>query len=380
MKQALLACVADNGALHRVMQASSIGMAVVSLQGVWEEVNPALCRMLDYPADELVGRRIGEFTHPDDVAESERFIACLLEDRNLILDERKRYLRRDGFVMWGHINVAVLCNDDDEPVCFFTQIRDVSAEHDREEGLRASIEHSGAELEASNRQLQLFADAVAHDLRAPLRSIESFSARLAQMLDSRLDEVSRDHLDRIRAAAARMSDLLKSLGRLSHVTRAELKPERIDLSLLADWAGAELRDAGEQRDVAMRIQPGLVAQGDERLIKTLLDELIGNAWKFTRDSPQPLIEFGGEQQDGRMRLHVRDTGTGFEMRYSHKLFEPFQRLHGPEQGGGHGLGLAIAKRIAERHEGRVWAESEPGKGSTFFVELPLAPADRGAGR
>jgi signal transduction histidine kinase len=229
-------------------------------------------------------------------------------------------------------------------------------------------------LEISRRQLQLFADAVSHDLRAPLRSIESFSARLAERSSTALDDTSRDYLERIRAAAGRMSGLLEALGDLSYATRAELKREPVDISMLADWAIAELQDAEPGRSSDIRVQPGLRGYGDERLLKLLLGQLLGNAWKFSRDGAQVRIEVSGRSGEDGLDFSVRDAGCGFDARYAHKLFEPFQRLHGPDQGGGHGLGLAIAHRIVERHRGTLRGESGAEGGACFHVHLPAAPA------
>ncbi|HZX80849.1 MAG TPA: HAMP domain-containing sensor histidine kinase [Lysobacter sp.] len=225
---------------------------------------------------------------------------------------------------------------------------------------------------AEQRQLQMFADTVAHDLRAPLRSIESFAKLLDERAASKLDAAERMHLSRIRAAVGRMSGLLSALGELSRAASAAMQPSDVDLSLLAEWAIAELHDAEPERDVVVHVQPGLHATGDERLLRQMLRELLGNAWTFTRKAAQAVIDVRGERVGDRLRVSIRDTGVGFDMQYAHKLFQPFQRLHGAEQGAGHGLGLAIAQRIAQRHGGGVTAESVEGQGSTFIVELPVA--------
>lgn len=229
--------------------------------------------------------------------------------------------------------------------------------------------------DAATRQLQFFAEAVSHDLRAPLRSIESFSGLLAARASDVLDDTSRDYLARIRNAAGRMSSLLVAIGELSYAGRAELKPRPVDISLMAEWVIAELQEADPERSAEVHVQPGLEAHGDERLLKLMLTQVLGNAWKFSADAAQTRIDVTGQTDAaGRLHLTVRDAGSGFDMRYADKLFEPFQRLHGPEQGGGHGLGLAIALCIAERHRGRLAGESQPGQGSTFQIELPAAPA------
>jgi len=219
-----------------------------------------------------------------------------------------------------------------------------------------------------------FADALAHDLRAPLRSIENFAALLERRSGEVLDEASRDYLARIRAAATRMGTLLASLSELSAAQRAEPQLAPVDISLLAEWALAELADTHPQRQVQAVVQPGLVMHGDERLLRQLLQQLLRNAWAFTAGVADARIEVSGAAEAAGQRLAVRDNGVGFDPRYAHKLFEPFQRLHVAEQGAGHGLGLAIAQAVATRHGGRVRGESAPGTGTVFTFEWPVPPA------
>jgi signal transduction histidine kinase len=225
---------------------------------------------------------------------------------------------------------------------------------------------------AEQRQLQMFADTVAHDLRAPLRSIESFAKLLEDRAGPKLDAAERMHLSRIRAAATRMSGLLAALGELSRAASASMQSAPVDLSLLAEWVLAELQDAEPGRSIEVDVQPGLWVQGDEHLLKQLLRALLENAWTFTRGVDHARIAVRGESVDGRVHVTVDDNGRGFDMQYAHKLFQPFQRLHGVAEGAGHGLGLAIARRIAQRHGGNVAAASVEGQGSTFTVELPAA--------
>lgn len=234
-----------------------------------------------------------------------------------------------------------------------------------------------ADRSAEQRQLQMFADTVAHDLRAPLRSIDSFARLLEERAASKLDAAERMHLSRIRAAATRMSGLLASLGELSRAASAPLAREPVDLSILAEWVAAELQDEEPARHVDLHVQPGLHVVGDERLLKQLLRALIENAWKFTRGRDGARIDVAGRIEGGRLIVDIRDTGCGFDMQYAHKLFQPFQRLHGVEQGAGHGLGLAIAQRIARRHGGDVRAHSDSA-GSTFTLVLPAPAGEPGA--
>lgn len=218
----------------------------------------------------------------------------------------------------------------------------------------------------------IIAHGMSHELRAPLRAIDNFSALIAG--NTSLDATAHGQLARVRAACARMGGLIDALLELSQVSRAELKSETVDLGLLAEWVGAELQEAEPGRTATIEITGPLQVLGDQRLLKLLVGQLLDNAWKFSRERDSVRIEVTGERVDERLHIGVRDAGCGFDMRYAAKLFEPFQRLHGLDQGGGNGIGLAIAQRIVERHGGRLWVESEPGIGSTFHSDLPAADA------
>lgn len=230
------------------------------------------------------------------------------------------------------------------------------------------------QLQAAQREIEQFAFAISHDLRAPLRAIESFAA----LLERGADDKAPDHLQRIRAAASRMAALLDAMTELAHAGRHALRIEPVDLSLLAEWAAAELVEKQPERDASIVVQPDLVALGDERLLRLVLGKLLANAWRFTAPGQLVRIEVTGTRDASGLRLSVRDHGIGFEARYADKLFEPFQRLHGPDQGAGSGLGLAIARRAVERHGGRIHGEPAADGGSLFVVELPDTPASSGS--
>lgn len=228
--------------------------------------------------------------------------------------------------------------------------------------------------ELAARAQQALAQGLAHDLRAPLRAIDSFAALLAKQLQQgQVDDTGLDYLQRIRDAAARMAALIDALQELTAAGRAELRQQGVDLSMLADWVGAELQDAHPGRAAHIHIAPGLSVRGDEHYLKRLLNRLMENAWAFSAPRERVEITVEGERSGDRLHLRVRDRGIGFNPQYADKLFEPFQRLHGAEEGAGAGLGLAIAQCIAQRHGGRIRAESVPGEGSVFHLELPAGP-------
>jgi signal transduction histidine kinase len=238
----------------------------------------------------------------------------------------------------------------------------------------AALVQSNAALQAANRELETFSYSVSHDLRAPLRSIDGFSQALLEDCGDRLDAHEQEFLRRIRAATQRMAELIEALLALAHLTRVELRRENLDLSAMAKTIAADLQRQAPTRRVTFVIAEGLRATGDPRLLRVVLENLLGNAWKFTAKCPQACIEVGQLiEPDGALAVFVRDNGAGFDMAYADKLFGAFQRLHRAGEFPGTGIGLATVQRIIHRHGGRIWAESGVGLGATFYFTCPCAP-------
>ena len=246
-----------------------------------------------------------------------------------------------------------------------------------EDALHASPEARDAQLRSLLSQQEALAYGLSHDLRAPLRTIEAYSALLERRAGDALDATGREHLARIRGAAAKMGSLLEALLDYSRVERRAPASTPVDLGLYADLALAELQEADSAKRVQASLAPGMLALGDERLLRLLVTQLVRNAWHFSGD--ELVLRMDGHRVGDVLHVAIRDNGRGFDMDQAERIFQPFQRLHLPEEGAGHGLGLAIARRIAERHGGRLRAESVPGEGSTFHLELPAASADGAAG-
>jgi signal transduction histidine kinase len=235
---------------------------------------------------------------------------------------------------------------------------------------RILAEHASRDLEEANEELEAFSYSVSHDLRAPLRSIEGFSQILLEDYADKLDEEGENYLGRVRAASRRMALLIDDLLDLSRVSRRPLRRELVALSAQAREITAELGRSQPEREAEFVIAEGLTANGDVRLLRLVLENLLGNALKFTSREERARIEFGSTALEGReWGYFVRDNGAGFDEAYAGRLFGAFQRLHGPEDFEGTGIGLATVQRIVRRHGGRVWAEGEVGKGATFFFTL-----------
>ncbi len=243
------------------------------------------------------------------------------------------------------------------------KIRKLNAE------LEQRVVERTAELVATNKELEAFSYSVSHDLRAPLRSIDGFGQALLEDYNDRLDEQGKDYLQRMRAASQKMGNLIDDLLGLSRVTRSEMHRETVNLSQVVQRIAAELRQLEPERQIEFDIAEGVAAYGDAHLLYVALENLVENAWKFTRKHPAARVEFGMTENEGRQAYFVRDDGVGFDMAYAGKLFGAFQRLHDMREFEGTGIGLATVQRIIHRHGGQVWAEGAPGKGATFYFTL-----------
>lgn len=238
--------------------------------------------------------------------------------------------------------------------------------------LEARVAERTRELTWANKELESFSYSVSHDLRAPLRAVDGFSQALLEDEAERLSEEGRELLHRLRAAATRMGQLIDDLLLLSRVSRTELRRAPVDVSALAREVVDELRRREPGRDVTVTIAPGLQAEGDARLLRVLLENLLGNAWKFTSKRPGATIELFAEERGGKTHYAVRDNGVGFDMAYASKLFSPFQRMHKATDFPGTGIGLATVQRIVQRHGGLIEADAAPGAGATFRFTLEEA--------
>jgi PAS domain S-box-containing protein len=316
-----------------------------------------------------------EFVHPDDIPNATETFAQLTQNPGATVHTEIRGQHRDG--SWHTFEVIGKNLLDDPAVAgIVANFRDITERklaeqevHRLNEELEQRVIERTTQLQAVNKELEAFAYSVSHDLRAPLRSIDGFSQILMEDYTDKLDDEGKDYLQRVRSASQRMGELIDDILSLSRVTRGEMRYESVDLSALAETIRTELQQSQPERQVEFTTTPGLVARGDSHLLRAALDNLLGNAWKFTKTRAPARLEFGMVKNNGQLAYFVRDNGVGFDMAYADKLFGAFQRLHSPSEFEGTGIGLATVQRIIHRHGGNIWAESVVDQGTTFYFTL-----------
>ncbi len=243
--------------------------------------------------------------------------------------------------------------------------------------LEERVRQRTSELEGANQEMEAFTYSVSHDLRAPLRTISGFSDILLDEYGEQLDEQAHHYLERVRQGTQKMERLINDLLKLARVTRGDLHHSDVDLSAMANEILVEMGHGDPAREVKVNLPDRLCVHADKRFIRVVLENLLSNAWKYTEKEDQPEISMGCEKKGEQTVYFIKDNGAGFDMKYAHKLFTPFQRLHSSQQFDGTGVGLATVHRVIHRHGGEVWAQGEVGKGAIFYFTLPRAPAPTG---
>ncbi|MBX3226016.1 MAG: PAS domain S-box protein [Labilithrix sp.] len=352
-----------------VMEAALDAIVLMNHEGLITEFNPAAERTFGHTRDEVLGRPLSDVIVPPALREHhragvERYVAT---GEASILGRRIEVpaMRKDGSEFPAEVAVVPI-RAEGAPI-FTGYIRDLT---ERKRAAKAELLQREKEAaQAANRELEAFSYSVAHDLRAPLRGLGGFSSVLLEDYGDVLDEEARSMLRRIIAAGVRMGQIIDALLALARLSRTELRRETVDLTKIARDVFDHLRTLEPARDVELVAMEGITANGDAGLLRVALENLLGNAWKFTRHQARARIELGATPAADGGGYFVRDNGAGFNMAHATRLFTPFQRLHSPEQYEGTGVGLATVQRVVLRHGGRVWVEAKEGEGATFRFTL-----------
>jgi PAS domain S-box-containing protein len=346
--------------LAAIVEASDDAIIGKTLEGVITSWNQGAHRLFGYTAEEMVGKSIYLILPPGRELEEPAILAALARGEVRRFETVRR--RKDGRDIDVSVTSSPVRDASGRVVAISKVARDITDRKQAETALALAKDRA----ESASRELEAFSYSVAHDLRAPLRGMNGFAQVLLSTYKEKFDAEGQDWLEEIVLNAAKMGDLIDGLLSLAQLTRSELKPARVDLSQVVREAAARLAALEPQHAVELVVQAELYAQADLRLARALVQNLLANAWKFTRQVASARIEFGAIAKDGEPAFFVRDNGAGFDMAFAGKLFVPFQRLHTADEFPGTGIGLATVQRIVRRHGGRVWAEGAVGAGATFY--------------
>ncbi|HEX6631548.1 MAG TPA: PAS domain S-box protein [Gemmatimonadaceae bacterium] len=353
------------------MHSSPIGMALRGLDGRWLAVNRALCEIVGYTEEELRGLSVADLSHPDDLQTDMDFADELLAGTRAPYSREKRYVHKNGNTVWILLAVTLVRGANGEPRFFITQMKDIT-DRKRAEELLA---RQAAELARSNAELERFAYVASHDLQEPLRMVASYSQLLARHYQGRLDEKADRWIGYAVDGARRMQALINDLLALSRVGTHGRPFAPTDCGEVLARALGSLAPAIAAGDVRITSDPLPVVLGDATQLEQVFQNLVGNAIKFRRPEVPCEVHVGAERTTDAGRdawlLTVRDNGIGLDMAYAEQVFTMFQRLHTREEYAGTGIGLAICRKIVERHGGRIWVESTPGAGASFHFTLPV---------
>lgn len=361
---------------RNLFEYSPVGKSMTSIDGTLN-VNKSFCTILGYSEEELRLKHWKEISHPEDTALTEGIVKSLLEGKTASARFEKRYLHKNGSIVYTDVATYLQRNDEGNPQYFITTINDISERKRVEaevqmlnEDLESKVIQRTSELQSANKELEAFSYSVSHDLRAPLRAIHSFTRILKEDYKETLDDEGRRICGIIETSSVHMGQLIDDLLNFSRIGRTELQISKIDMVKQVNTIWTEISTPEENARINFKVERLPVAYGDPSTVRQVLTNLISNAIKYSAIMDKPQILVGYDHTDKHKAYFVKDNGVGFDMHYVNKLFGVFQRLHSSKEFEGNGVGLAIVQRIIHRHGGKVWAEGEIGKGATFYFTLP----------
>ncbi len=358
--------------LSRAVEAGPSAVVITNSKGIIKYVNPKFTEMTGYTPEEAIGqnpRILKSNKMPADIYEE---LWGDITDGN---EWHGEFLNRkkDGGLYWESASISPIFGGQGD-ITHFVAVKEDITERKRAaekiEILNTTLAARASELEAANQELEAFNSMVSHDLRKPLTNINCNCQVILELYRATLNEQCHDYVKDIYTETLRMSQLIDTLLTFSRLGRAELHLQPVDLSGTAAYVAKTFRQAEPGRNCTVHIEEGIRAEGDPKLLKVVLENLLGNAWKYTGKREKAIIEFGVTEIDGERVCFVRDNGIGFDMAYAEKLFLPFERAPDARDFEGYGIGLSTVRRIIQRHGGKIWAESEPDKGAAFFFTLP----------
>lgn len=355
---------------RRIVETAREGIVASNESAVITYVNHRMADLLGYQEEEMPGRSLLDFFEQD----TREKVLAQIEQRKAGISSRYEnvMLRKNGEKIWVTISGSPIFDENGAFAGSFAMVSNITARKKAEQAivlLNTNLAARAAELESVNRDLETFNYTVSHDLRAPLTTISMCNQIIQVRCGNSPDEEFRKVIRILDEQILRMNQIISTLLNFSRLTNCPVRRENVNLSRLVQIAAAQLQLIEPQRQVTFHIAKGVEASGDEELLMTVMENLVGNAWKYSSHNESAVIEFGVAEIEGETTYFVRDNGSGFDMEYADRLLLPFQRLPGAEECQGFGIGLATVDRIINRHGGRVWAEGEPGKGATFYFTL-----------
>jgi len=363
--------------LRAIVDNTIDAIITINDKGIIETFNNAAEKMFGYSADEAVGQNI-KIMMPDTYSQKhDEYLETYLKKGEGKIIGRSRDvqgLHKQGSVFPITLGVNELWVNGQRKFCGIIQDISQRVEIEKElshyrDSLEDLVKERTVALELSNKELESYSYSIAHDLRSPLRAITGFSQIIQEETVNKLTDTEMQYFERIVLASKRMAELIDDILELSRVTRSEVEHRRVNMSVIAQTIAAQLSAVDEVRSVEWKIVDGIEVIGDKKLIRLLLENLLGNAYKYSGNQPHSIIEFGSIDGQHGKHYFVKDNGLGFNMKYAGNLFKPFHRLHSDESFEGTGIGLATVKRIIQRHRGKIWAESKEGEGAIFYFNL-----------